>query len=39
MTEITHVEEGKFFVDDQRVGTYAIGITNITSKPFPAEWK
>lgn len=24
MTEITHVEEGKFFVDEQRVGPYAI---------------
>ncbi|MEZ4753932.1 MAG: SRPBCC family protein [Bdellovibrionota bacterium] len=24
MTEITHVEEGKFFVDEQRTGPYAI---------------
>ena len=24
MTEIKHVEEGKFFVDEQRVGPYAI---------------
>lgn len=24
LTEITHVEEGKFFVDEQRVGPYAI---------------
>ncbi|MBK8557891.1 MAG: SRPBCC family protein [Lewinellaceae bacterium] len=24
MTEITHVEEGKFFVDEQRVGPYRI---------------
>jgi ligand-binding SRPBCC domain-containing protein len=24
MTEITHVEEGKFFVDEQRVGPYSI---------------
>ena len=29
MTEITHVEDNKYFVDEQRYGPYACGITSI----------
>jgi hypothetical protein len=28
ITEITHFEDQKFFVDEQRFGPYACGITN-----------
>lgn len=35
MTEITHVEEGKFFVDEQRVGPYALWHHQHHFKPIP----
>lgn len=35
MTEITHVENGKFFVDEQRVGPYALWHHQHHFKPIP----
>lgn len=35
MTEITHVEEGKFFVDEQRVGPYALWHHQHHFRPVP----
>lgn len=35
MTEITHAETGKFFVDEQRVGPYAIWHHQHHFKPVP----
>ncbi len=35
MTEITHVEAGKFFVDEQRVGPYALWHHQHHFRPIP----
>lgn len=35
MTEITHVREGEFFVDEQRVGPYALWHHQHHFKPIP----
>ena len=32
MTEITHVKEKEYFVDEQRFGPYAYGTTSIILK-------
>ena len=33
LTEIAHVRENEYFVDEQRVGPYRFGITNTASNP------
>lgn len=39
MTEITHVEHGKYFVDEQRMVHIVCGITNIILKQLMAAWR
>jgi ligand-binding SRPBCC domain-containing protein len=39
MTEISHVEEGKFFVDEQRFTLIVCGIINIILKPLKVVLK